>query len=82
MLDIVAENEEVSERPDGSPPTYDDAMKFVNDAFAEVNEEPPPLYSPTPNAGEQSWSSSNFQTISSEQNNNADLPNTPPPYSN
>ena len=31
MLDIITA--ESSQRPDGSPPTYDDAMKFVNEAF-------------------------------------------------
>ena len=31
MLEIITA--ESSQRPDGSPPTYDDAMKFVNDAF-------------------------------------------------
>ena len=33
--DIVIAEE--TNRPDGAPPTYDDAMKFVNDAF-ENNE--------------------------------------------
>ena len=31
MLDIITA--ESSQRPDGSPPTNDDAMKFVNEAF-------------------------------------------------
>ena len=35
MADIVIAEE--TNRPDGAPPTYDDAMKFVNDAF-ENNE--------------------------------------------
>ena len=36
MLEIITA--ESSQRPDGSPPTYDDAMKFVNDAFEEDSE--------------------------------------------
>ena len=35
VADIVIAEE--TNRPDGAPPTYDDAMKFVNDAF-ENNE--------------------------------------------
>ena len=31
MLDIITA--ESSQRPDGSPSTYDDAKKFVNEAF-------------------------------------------------
>ena len=31
MMDIVVEEER--DRPDGAPPTYDDAMKHVNNAF-------------------------------------------------
>jgi hypothetical protein len=54
-------------RPANAPPTYEDAMKFVNDAF-QINDEEevlgleegdgvedvlPPSYSETPRAGEQ-----------------------------
>ena len=82
MLDIMAENEEVSTRPDGSPPTYDDAMKYINDAFSEGDEEPPPTYSPTPNAGEQSLPSFIQNSRSGSGLTNSSLPTSPPPYSN
>ena len=54
FTEILAETREPV-RPDNAPPTYDDAMKFVNDAFAmEEDEEEPPLYSPQPREGEES----------------------------
>ena len=37
MIDIITA--ESSSRPDGSPPTYDDAMKYVNDAFENSDTE-------------------------------------------
>merc|ERR1711892_730189 len=53
---------ESSQRPDDSPPTYDDAMKYVNEAFeeseSETEQEPPPAYSPTPKEGESVCASS------------------------
>ena len=36
------------DRPLNAPPTYDDAMKNVNEAFSYEGEETPPLYSPLP----------------------------------
>merc|ERR1712172_276288 len=66
MLEIITA--ESSQRPDGSPPTYDDAMKFVNDAFDNSedseNEEPPPTYSPNLKEGEQSCPSYNVDARS------------------
>ena len=40
-------------RPANAPPTYDDAMKYVNDAFDASLVEEPPTYSPTPTQGEE-----------------------------
>ena len=37
MIDIITA--ESNSRPDGSPPTYDDAMKYVNDAFEDSDTE-------------------------------------------
>jgi hypothetical protein len=47
----------VAIRPPNSPPTYDDAMKFVNEAF-EIDEDEtedalPPEYSETLGSGEE-----------------------------
>ena len=36
MIDIITAD--TSPRPDGAPPTYDDAMKFVNDAFEHTED--------------------------------------------
>lgn len=54
FCEILAEPQE-SPRPTNAPPTYDDAMKFVNSAFAleEGEEEAPPSYSPRPREGEE-----------------------------
>jgi len=41
------------DRPLNAPPTYDDAMKNVNEAFSYEGEETPPLYSPLPQEGEE-----------------------------
>lgn len=57
LTEILAETMDPV-RPENAPPTYEDAMKFVNDAFSleeeEDNEEAPPTYSPSPREGEQS----------------------------
>jgi len=54
VLEILSA--ETSQRPDNSPPTYEDAMKYVNEAFeeseSEGEQEPPPTYSPVPKEGE------------------------------
>merc|ERR1711962_1017679 len=58
--EILSQSQREPVRPDNAPPTYDDAMKYVNDAFTadesddnEGNEEEdPPSYSPQPREGE------------------------------
>jgi len=57
--EILSQSQREPVRPDNAPPTYDDAMKYVNDAFtvdeSDENEEEgsPPSYSPQPREGEQ-----------------------------
>jgi len=73
MIDIITA--ESSRRPDGSPPTYDDAMKYVNDAFENSDTEtaePPPTYSPTLKEGEEICS----PYTSSSHNNQDNLVDT------
>jgi len=87
IIEII--NEDQCSRPDNSPPSYDDAMKFVNEAFGPADSEsaePPPTYSPTLAAGEEEITSNTFpssphlQTDTSFDNNFVDLPSDPPPY--
>jgi len=91
IVEIIGEDE--CRRPDNSPPSYEDAMKYVNEAFESSqgeNAEAPPTYSPTPAAGEEICSPT-FPSLSpvepgsagefSFDNNFVDLPSDPPPYS-
>jgi len=69
MIDIITA--ESNSRPDGSPPTYDDAMKYVNDAFEDSDTEtaePPPTYSPTLKEGEEVCTLSHTHTTSTHNN--------------
>merc|ERR1711936_122004 len=43
IIEII--NEDECRRPDNSPPSYDDAMKYVNDAFENSDSEAPPAQS-------------------------------------
>lgn len=72
VADIVIAEE--TNRPDGAPPTYDDAMKFVNDAFENnEDEEPPPSYSATPKNGEEVWNSYSSNTSQQRSDQNSEI---------
>jgi len=57
--EILSQSQREPVRPDNAPPTYEDAMKYVNDAFtvdeeneSDAEQESPPSYSPQPREGE------------------------------